>query len=82
MRRFDDFKYEKSIKASSTGQITARVYRIDKKTKEQLDSVGLKFFTGGIFIRNIEKAFKDAHKWADERIRVCEENESGADYYV
>lgn len=64
-------KYYKDIQSSSTGMVIAKVY------DENMECKGLEFFTQ-FFTTNksVEKSFKKAHKWADERIAICERNES------
>jgi len=58
-------EYRKEIEITDTGMVVARVFGGDRRC-------GLEFFTS---IRSsnkvVEKKAKQAHKWADERIRIC-----------
>jgi len=62
--------YTKEIEVSSTGMVIARVKDSKGNTK------GLEFF-GSIIRTNkaVEKKCKKAHKWADDRIAMCERQE-------
>ena len=64
-------EYTKEIKVTSTGMVAAKVKGSDGETK------GLEFFTAFIATNKaVEKKCKKAHKWADERIAICERQEA------
>lgn len=59
-------RYKKDIKVTATGLVIARVLDEDGNLK------GSKLFTQFISTNSsIERSFKKAHKWADERIALC-----------
>ena len=62
--------YKKQIIVCETGQVIATIWA------EHNRKVGVKIWKP-IFSSNaaIEKTCKKAHKWADERILMCEEQE-------
>lgn len=65
-------EYIKKIEITDTGMVIASVYRNDSSN----DSirVGIKFFSSSPFFnkpKHIEKRADNAHKWADEYIKVC-----------
>lgn len=66
--------YRKKVEVTQTGMVVATVRRHDGCC------VGLEFFSG-VFNSNyaVEKRAKEAHAWADERIALCERQETGID---
>lgn len=64
-------KYTKLVKVTSTGMIQAEVCNSSGLTK------GIKFFTPFIYTNKaVERNCKKAHAWADERIKICERQET------
>jgi len=66
--------YRKVIKITDTGMVTASVFCGDGRR------VGLKFFSS-IFhtTKGTEKKAINAHKWADDHMVMCSEQEHGGE---
>jgi hypothetical protein len=62
-------EYKKYVEVTDTGMVIASVYFGDNRK-------GVEFFSS-LFGSNksIEKRCRRAHKWADERIKVCARQE-------
>ena len=67
--------YTKEIEVTSTGMIVAKVRDSNGNCK------GTEFFSS-MFSTNkaIEKKYRKAHKWADDRIAICVKHESPGNY--
>ena len=64
-------KYKKEIEITSTGMVIAKV--VDEKGSAK----GLEFFSQFISTNSsVERSCKKAHAWANERIAVCERQET------
>ena len=62
--------YKKRIEVSGTGMVIGEVLNVEDRR------VGIKFWSSFINTnKSVERNCKKAHKWADERIRVCKEQE-------